>query len=76
MSLFNQLNEVFQEVFEDNELQIERNSTANDLEDWDSLMHVNLILAVEREFGIRFTSSEVTSLSNVSSLIDLIEKKL
>ncbi|MDH5354072.1 MAG: acyl carrier protein [Gammaproteobacteria bacterium] len=76
MIIFDRLNCVFQDVFDDDELLIERNYTARDIEDWDSLMHVNLVLAVEKEFAIRLSSYEVTRLKNVGDFIDLIEARL
>lgn len=69
------LTEVFQEVFEDDELAITRETTAADIESWDSLIHVSLLLAVEKRFRIRFSSSEVSSLMNVGMLVDLINAK-
>ena len=76
MTIINQLSEVFQDVFEDDDLVVDRNLTAKDVSDWDSLMHVTLVLAVEKEFGIRLSSSEVTNLKDVGDFIDLIEAKL
>jgi len=70
-----QLQSVFQEIFENEELAISRTTSAAEIEQWDSLMHVNLILAVERSFKIRFASSEIAGLQNVGELLDLIEKK-
>jgi acyl carrier protein len=70
-----QLQEVFRDVFEDEELVIERATTADDIEDWDSLRHVGLVVNVEAAFGIKFTSLEVASLANVGEMLDLIEKK-
>ena len=69
------LTEVFQQVFEDDELAISRDTTAADIASWDSLMHVSLILAVEKKFRIRFSTSEVSSLMNVGMLVDLINVK-
>ena len=69
------LTEVFQQVFEDDELAITRETTAADIESWDSLMHVSLLLAVEKRFRIRFSSSDVSSLMNVGMLVDLINAK-
>ena len=66
---------VFQEVFDDDELTVSRQMTAAEVEDWDSLMHVNIILAAEREFGVRFSSTEVATLLNVGQLMDLIDAK-
>lgn len=70
------LTTVFQDVFDDEELQISRSTNAGDVENWDSLSHVTLMLQVERSFGIRFSSSEVAKLQNVGELVDLIEKKV
>lgn len=70
------LEEVFRTVFEDDDLEITRDLTANRVPDWDSLMHVTLVLAVENEFQIRLTSSEVTRLANVGDFIDLIQARL
>jgi len=69
------LNEVFQDVFDDDELTVTRSTTAQEVEGWDSLMHVTLMVNVEKTFGIRFTSSEVASLKNVGELIDLITRR-
>jgi len=69
------LNRVFQNIFDEPSLIVTRDMTANDVEGWDSLTHINLIVATEREFGIKFTTAEVTGLSNVGELIDIIQRK-
>lgn len=69
------LKEVFLDVFDDEEIELSRSTTAADVEDWDSLMHVNLVLATERAFAIRFSSTEVAQLVDVGELIDLVEAK-
>jgi acyl carrier protein len=69
------LTHVFQTVFDDDSLQIRPGMTADDVENWDSLTHIDLITAVEREFKIKLTTAEVTMLKNVGDLITLIEKK-
>ena len=69
------LNKVFQEVFDDEEITVNDATTANDIEDWDSLEHVNLIVAVEKCFGIKFTIGEVTSMKKVGDMMDLILAK-
>jgi acyl carrier protein len=66
------LNRVFQQVFDDDELQIDRQTSAKDVEGWDSLMHVTLIVNVEKAFKVKFSSSEVASLKDVGDLLDLI----
>ena len=67
---------MFQDVFEDDELHVGRETTADDVEAWDSLMHVTLLINVEKAFGVRFTSSEVARLKSVGDLLDLIDSKL
>ena len=65
--------QVFRETFDDDELAVARATKADDVEGWDSLMHVTLIVNVEKAFSIRFTSSEVARLKNVGELVDLVE---
>jgi len=69
------INEVFRDLFDDEELSVARNTTAADVPGWDSLMHVRLMLEVEKVFRVRFMSSEVASLKNVGELVDLIDAK-
>ncbi len=69
------LTRVFQTVFDDDSLQIRPEMTADDVEDWDSLTHINLITAVEREFKVKLTTSEVMGLKNVGDLTALVERK-
>lgn len=69
------LTAVFRNVFGNEALTLSRTTTAQDVDGWDSLMHINLIVAIEREFKIRFTSREITALRNVGELIDLIGGK-
>ncbi|MBU0550598.1 acyl carrier protein [Myxococcota bacterium] len=68
------LQETFRDVFEDEALVITTQTTAADIEDWDSLMHVTLILAVEAEFGLRFNSGEISALKSIGDLVALIQR--
>jgi len=70
------LKQTFRSVFRNPTLELKPTTTANDVRGWDSLMHVNLIVAIEREFHIRFTTAEIMSLKNVGELADLIARKL
>ncbi|MCX7046470.1 MAG: acyl carrier protein [Candidatus Sumerlaeota bacterium] len=70
------LNGIFQRVFENDEIQIRPEMTANDIEGWDSLSHVNLILAVEAKFKIRFTQKELLTMKNIGDLHKDIEAKI
>lgn len=72
MELFTRINKVFRKVFDDKGLTVTRSTTAKDIEDWDSLEHITLIGAIEREFKVKFTMKEVSSMKNVGEMADLI----
>ena len=67
--------QVFIDVFDDEEIVLSRSTTAADIEDWDSLMHITLILEVEKSYGVRFSSGEVADLQDAGALMDAIEMK-
>lgn len=67
------LQEVFRDVFDDETIIISRETTADDIEDWDSLTNFQLIMAIEMEFGIKFTAEKITELKNVGDIMDYIE---
>lgn len=67
------LREVFNDVF-DRDVELTDDTTANDVEDWDSLRQITLIGALEREFGLRFPMKEITLLENVGDMVSLIER--
>ena len=75
MSTIEKLTKVFQQVFDDDSIVLTPQTTANDIDDWDSLSHVNLILAIENHFNIRFTQKELLQQKNVGDLIKGIENK-
>ena len=70
------LNGIFRMVFDDDTIQISPEMTANDIDGWDSLSHVNLTVAVEAKFGIRFNHKELLSLKNIGDLLNAIENKV
>lgn len=69
------LNEVFRDIFGDPSLSVNENTTSSDIEDWDSLEHINLIAAVENEFGLRFKMREVSGMKNVGEMIAIISER-
>jgi acyl carrier protein len=71
-----ELTVVFRQVFDDNSIVIARNSTADDIDDWDSLTHMNLVIAVELRFKIKFALGELQALKNVGDMLDMINKKI
>jgi len=76
MNVMDKLTDVFRETFDDASIEIERTTTADDIEGWDSVSHVHLILAVERAFDLRFRAAEIGGLENVGDLADLVEQHL
>ncbi|MDD2354925.1 MAG: acyl carrier protein [Lachnospiraceae bacterium] len=74
--IFNKLTGVFRDVFDDETITIGEETTAADIDGWDSLEHINLIAAAEEEFGVKFSMGEVVTLKNVGQMVDLISKKL
>ncbi len=70
--LYERLNNVFREVFDDDEITVNDATTSADIEDWDSLEHINLVSAVEQEFGIKFTMGQVVTMKNVGEMADII----
>ncbi len=74
--VFERLNAVFQDVFDDGSITVNDGTTADDIEGWDSLEHINLVAAVEAEFGIKFSMGQVVSMKNVGEMADIILQKL
>ena len=76
MATLETLNQIFQLVFDDDTIRISPEMTASDVEGWDSLSHVNLIITIEAKFNIRFSQKELLKQRNVGDLIRDIELKL
>ena len=74
--LFDGVQDIFRDIFDEKDLIIEDRLTANDLEGWDSLNHINLVSAIEKEFEIRFALGELMALKDVGSMIDLMVEKI
>ncbi len=70
------LNRVFQETFDDDAIDIFDEMTAADLDEWDSLMHITLVIATEKEFGLELKADEVGRLQNVGAMLDLLEQRV
>ena len=73
--IYVKLNEVFRDVFDDDGIVVNDGTTADDIEDWDSLEHINLIVAVEDKFSIKFNMGEVNKFKNVGEMVDVIMTK-
>ena len=74
--ILEKLNEVFHDVFDNNDIVVTEQTNANDIEEWDSLIHITLISAVEDEFYVSFDMKTVVSMKNVGDMIDAIEEQI
>ncbi len=74
--VYEQLTEVFRDVFDDETIVLTPDTTAADIQGWDSFGHLNLVLALESRLGMKFKTTEIESLHNVGELAGLLEYKL
>jgi acyl carrier protein len=70
------LTEIFKDVFDNNSIVLSRETTAADIEDWDSLAQISLLVAIEKEFKINLSLDEVKALQNVGGMLDIIQRKI
>lgn len=70
------LQEIYQDVLDNEDIVLTTETTADDIEEWDSLTHVQLVVAIEKIFRIKFTSKEILSWRNVGDLVDCVANKL
>ena len=76
MEVKEKLQEIFRDVFDDESIVLTENTTSKDIEDWDSFAQMNLIVAMEMEFKIKFNVKEINSLKNVGEMISLIQSRI
>ena len=74
--VFDRLNRVFREVFDDETIRVTPKTTADDIDDWDSLEHITLISAVEREFRMKFKMGEISSMKNVGEMARIATERM
>lgn len=74
--IFDELQEIFRDVFDDESIELTETTNSGDIEDWDSLEQVNLIVAIEKRYTIKFNISEVVKLKNVGEMVDMILEKI
>jgi acyl carrier protein len=73
--IYSRLNKVFRDVFDDDSISVTPKTTADDIEDWDSLEHITLISAVEREFKMKFKMGEISSMKNVGEMAQIVAER-
>lgn len=73
--IYEVLNEIFQDVFDDDELTVDAETNSDSIEDWDSLEHINLVVAIEKAFGMKFSMDEVTGMKNVGEMVEIIKQR-
>lgn len=74
--ILEKVNEIFHDVFDDDTIVVSEETTAADIEDWDSLTHITLISEVENAFGFTFAMKDVLGMQNVGEMLDIIEKEI
>ncbi len=73
--IYERINTVFRDFFDDDDIEVDASTTADDIDDWDSLSHITLMSAVEEEFGVRFTMGEVSGMKNVGEMAEIIKAR-
>jgi acyl carrier protein len=74
--VFEKVQEIFRDIFDDENLIIKGSTSADDIDEWDSLNHINLVVSIEKEFGIKFNFGELAGLKDVGAMVDLIVEKI
>lgn len=76
MDIISKLQDIFRDIFDEAELVLTRETTADDIEDWDSLAQINIIVSCESEFGVKFDLNDIAGIKSVGDIADMIERKL
>lgn len=74
--IFERLNEIFVDILDLEEVALTEETCSDDIDEWDSLSHIQLIVAVEKAFGLKFKAQEMLSWNNVGAMVDCIQSKL
>lgn len=70
--IYETLNEIFRDIFDDDEIVVTPETNSDSIEDWDSLEHINLVVAIEKAFDLKFSMDEVTGMQNVGEMVEII----
>ena len=75
-TILKEVNDIFIDVLDNDDIKLERATTAKDIEEWDSLTHIQLIVAIEKKYKLRFNSAEINSWKNVGEMCEAVEKRV
>jgi acyl carrier protein len=74
--IISDINQIFRDILDNPEIQLNDHTTAKDVEDWDSLNHIQIVVAIEKHFGIKFTAQEIQQWQNVGDICNSVAKRL
>lgn len=74
--VYEQLNEIFRDVFDDDDIELTAETTAADIDGWDSLANINIVVSVENEFNIKFEMNEITEMKSVGEMVKVIMERV
>jgi len=75
-NVLDKVQDILRDIFDDEDIVVTNNTTADDIEDWDSLEHINVITSIEKHFKIKFAMNDVTGFKNVGNMVDTIFNKI
>ena len=73
--IYEKLNEIFRDIFDDEEIVVTPETNSDTIEDWDSLEHINLVVAIEKTFSMKFSMDEVTGMKDVGEMVEIIKER-
>ena len=73
--IYETLNEIFRDIFDDEDIVVTPETNSDTIEDWDSLEHINLVVAIEKAFGLKFSMDEVTGMKDVGEMVEIIKAR-
>ena len=76
MDILGKLQDIFRDIFDDDSLVLTKETSSDDVEGWDSLAQLNVIVASEADFGIKFDINDIAKIKNVGDIVDIVERKL
>lgn len=74
--IFDKMEEIFTDIMDLKDIKLNDETSADDIEEWDSLSHIQIIVAIEKAFGVKFSSQEMITWKNVGDMVDCIQNKI